>query len=404
MNLYKIYTYVSVIYKIGLFYFFKRNIKDLLTEVIPKISKLNIIFCKMLQWFSYDVGGLEESEIEQIFSIYNNNVPFQNCEIDHDEIHKLQTSLQKDGKQLELIYPPINAGTIAIVFKAKLNDDDVILKILRKDIHNRLEKDIDELLEIMNLFSFLSKVLFFRKFLFNLKPILLKQTDLTNEKENIDFFYNKFKNSKHIIIPCANELSNSKILILNYIKNDLTIKQLNEDETVSVMTSILLFQFKCTILINKMHGDLHEGNMRLLRDNNEIKLGLIDWGVTVELNKSMQNFWCDMFEQLDKQRLKDILINNLEIILKENNSCDLIDYVIRNIKNIENNYEEELITHKDILSILEIIINNNVIIPDGLFAMLLTLASWIAVQTKLAKKTNSHDVMKKYKNNYKRII
>ena len=119
----------------------------------------------------------------------------------------------------------------------------------------------------------------------------------------------------------------------------------------------------------------------------------------------MQNFWCDMFEQLDKQRLKDILINNLEIILKENNSCDLIDHVIRNIKNIENNYDEELITHKDILSILEIIINNNVILPDGLFAMLLTLASWIAVQTKLcSNEISGNAVMKKYKNNYNRII
>jgi predicted unusual protein kinase regulating ubiquinone biosynthesis (AarF/ABC1/UbiB family) len=60
---------------------------------------------------------------------------------------------------------------------------------------------------------------------------------------------------------------------------------------------LLKFAIACLLKVGTVHGDLHTGNILFLRDpiTQAPQLGLIDWGIVVQLNREKQN---DIFQFL----------------------------------------------------------------------------------------------------------
>ena len=130
-----IYEYVS--------YLIFGNKISLYTNLIKKISKLNIIFIKIIQWI---VMEHEDKELTEIVKDMTNNVYYSENDIDYKLINDIENY---NGNNLIINKIPINSGTIALVFYGKLNDHDIVVKIMRNDTKKKLKEVISFLDDII---------------------------------------------------------------------------------------------------------------------------------------------------------------------------------------------------------------------------------------------------------------
>ena len=97
---------------------------------------------------------------------------------------------------------PINSGTIAIVFKGQYDNKNIIIKLKRKNINNILKNSIS----LMSTIAFIVKFTYYRYLKIDLfietnMVYLFEQINFINEMNNIDTFYNNFKDNNEIVIP-----------------------------------------------------------------------------------------------------------------------------------------------------------------------------------------------------------
>ena len=120
---------------------------------------------------------------------------------------------------IENNYSPTNSGTVALVYKARLNGKPIIIKILRKNIYKTIETGINNLITVISLLNFISS------FFYDTNPslltiikrnskMLLEQTDLQQEIRNNDIFQ-PITNRYNIVVPYVykefNTISNNII-------------------------------------------------------------------------------------------------------------------------------------------------------------------------------------------------
>lgn len=118
---------------------------------------------------------------------------------------------------------PIKSGVIAIVYKATLNGKQVIIKYRRKNIVEKFDKSMNELELLVNITKKLP-------YLYNLnicdifeenREIMNGQLDFTNEIDNIQVFYDKFKDVKDTCIPHVYSYfteANPNAIVMDYIE------------------------------------------------------------------------------------------------------------------------------------------------------------------------------------------
>ena len=156
---------------------------------------------KIFQW-SFNNKYLSK-EIEHEFNKYKTNAPYSEKDIDYKSLLEVVNTLDNNNKILILSLTPIYSGTISLIFLGKINNNTVIIKLLRKNIDKKINSIINFLFIIAKIFKFIPIVnLFnFNDFFQKNKKILLGQIDFINEIKNIKYFYNNFKKNKYIKCP-----------------------------------------------------------------------------------------------------------------------------------------------------------------------------------------------------------
>ena len=173
----------------------------------------NYIFTKVIQWGIQEVNDIlyvkNNEELIKYFSSFNNSVPYNNVELQHSLLSLKNLVEYTKTRNDELILEdnvPMNSGSVALVFKARLNSAPVIIKVLRCNMKERIENDVNVIICFFN--NIIVKkiiesyfVLNFKSFIEDIKESLLMQCDFNNEVHNALLFKNNFKNNKNIIIP-----------------------------------------------------------------------------------------------------------------------------------------------------------------------------------------------------------
>ena len=119
----------------------------------------------------------------------------------HDVIY------DNDLKMVDHMDQPMNSGMISLVYRVKdRNDKQFILKIKRKGIDSKLKHAIDDIINFIDIISFLP---FIKRF--NIQSsvekstdMILSQLDFACEVSNIITFNNNCKNLDYVIIPQVN--------------------------------------------------------------------------------------------------------------------------------------------------------------------------------------------------------
>ena len=119
-------------------------------NICEDISKINIVYIKIFQTISIN-SGLFDNKTQDYLIKYTDKVPYKQSEIDYQAIDYLK-------QHMEISNLPINSGIFALVYKGKYNKKNVAIKILKKNIKNKLCNCIHNLELIFYMFTFIPNI------------------------------------------------------------------------------------------------------------------------------------------------------------------------------------------------------------------------------------------------------
>jgi len=289
--------------------------EDAVISLCNSLTKKNYIFTKVIQWGIQEVyhddniNGNHSNRVngndtlKNYFSIFSSNVPYTQYELEYS-ISFIKNVIQymllrNDELVIENDYVPINSGSVALVFKARLNDTPVVVKMLRPNIKNKIKEDIDVILEcfdnifIKNLIWVYIKINF-KNFIINNIENLLNQCNFKDEVKHMLLFKNNLKNKKNIVIPYVythyTETFND-IIIMEFFDGHIA-KNLPQNKLKNYLEPLQSFFFDSLYRYNILHGDFHLGNIIVMNDGN--KIGIIDFGIVYFLTDEFSNSLFDM--------------------------------------------------------------------------------------------------------------
>lgn len=327
---------------------------DTVINICNSLVSHSYIFIKVIQWGIQNVYDLNfNDELKEYFNTFSNHVPYTNFEQEfailciNNSIEYASTT-DNDKLLIENNYIPINSGSVALVYKARLNDKPVIIKVLRHNIKKNIKKDIDFLEYFFD--NILVKMIInrytkvnFKRFIENNRDLLLNQCDFECEVNNALIFKNNLKNKKNIVIPHVYKHFTdacNEIIIMDYLHGPIA-KNVSSYELGNHFETIRSVYFESLFKYNIFHGDFHLGNIIIINENT---IGIIDFGIVYTVTNEISNGLFDiLFLNANKKKVNNLLhaikifikmicINEKEheeIFIKLKNDNELIDFFLK---------------------------------------------------------------------------
>ena len=197
---------------------------------------------------------------------------------------------------------PIGTASIAVVHRARLLDGrTVAVKVLRPDIEHVVSTDLDlmqPLLEILVRQTGDQMAGSILQLLDGFRVQIGEEMDLRNEARSLVHFrrlQNEFGLTRMAVPEPHLDLSGRNVLTMEFFDgvpiDDLAkVADLGYDPTPLVQEVMRAF-FLTTVRWGAFHGDVHAGNMMLLRDG---RIGVIDWGIVGRLDPGTHRFFISL--------------------------------------------------------------------------------------------------------------
>jgi predicted unusual protein kinase regulating ubiquinone biosynthesis (AarF/ABC1/UbiB family) len=307
----------------------------------------NYLFTKVVQWGVQEVysdANIQgNDELKSYFSMFSNSVPYTQHEL-HASLSSIKNIIEfAKNRNDELVVEndniPTNSGSVAIIFKARLNDVPVIIKVLRPNIRKRIEHDIKAVLFffdnlfIRNFIGYYIK-LNFKTFIQNNSESLLNQCDFTSEINNALLFKNNLKNKKNIIIPRVYKHfteAHNEVIVMEYIDGPVA-KNVPLELLKTNFETLQSFFFESLFRYNILHGDFHLGNIIIMKNN---MIGIIDFGIVYTLtNEISDQLFNVLFLSLNPANNKSLLRIIVRFICLDPHSHDVVYKKLLNDKEI----------------------------------------------------------------------
>jgi len=323
-NLYFISQTLLIFFREFIYYLFNKSKLNCFIGIVTQLGKLNIFYIKIFQSLSTNSHILNEEQINYLTE-YTDKVPYTTDELNTSFLesilelsNKLKHNFELDTVNNKII--PYRAGMIAIVYTGKINNKKVIVKVIRNNVRQKLEIALKQMNFIINILSYTPyiKRLNFKNLILENEKQLLLQTDFVNEVNNIKRMYNNCKNTDYIVIPSVYDdytYYDNNIIVMDYIEGDRleSVLDLDKDKYSLLVAN---FGIKCLLFNRFYHADLHSGNILFIKDNdNNYKLGILDFGVCGELTKFEQNEFYKLFVLIGQTKdyidVAEFIISNL---------------------------------------------------------------------------------------------
>jgi predicted unusual protein kinase regulating ubiquinone biosynthesis (AarF/ABC1/UbiB family) len=314
-----------ILLKEGLKYLLFRNYTKLVKNIVHGLYDKNMLYVKIVQSISSNENILNDELVEDLKD-YTDKVPYSEAEVDRKLLEDIEQIQLLGNKKLIIDgLLPINSGMISLVFEGRIDDKHVVVKVLRKNIREKLNKAFKDLEYVVKKFSKFPKIRNFNIIdIFNEnKTIIMDQLEFKKEMEYIKMFQNKWKDIDYVKIPDVyEEYTNilNDVIVMEYIdgKNIHDISEVNKEKYAYLLAK---FNFKGIFFDSLYHSDLHQGNILFLNDTNNnsnnnanLKLGIIDFGIVGVMGKEEQNDYFMFFKHLVKdeyQKIVDNVVRNM---------------------------------------------------------------------------------------------
>ena len=321
-NLKGILFLINVLFIFGkesLLYLIFKDYSSFVERLAIGLSSINILCVKIFQAFASNNSLIDEKTNNKLLQ-FTDNAPWNYSDIELQDLIEIS---DKYNLQLKCGYEiPINSGMISLVFKAYKRDNSsepVIIKIKRKNIQQKLDDAIDNLLFSMYLLSFIP---IFNKYQLaevvnNNIEIIRHQTNFLEEVDNMTLIKNNCKNLKYVRIPSANRSVTEEYpncILMDYIEG-IKINQIKKEDYEGFAKQVMKFGFVTSIVHGVTHGDLHGGNILFIKDKNDerypYKIGVIDFGIIYELESQYKGLVFEMLTQMFDSSPRDSAIKLL---------------------------------------------------------------------------------------------
>lgn len=287
---------------------------NLTEHLLDELIKCNILFVKIYQGLAGNSVLLNDKYI-QILKKYINKVPYTSKENDYKILSEL--GFNEETTQL------INSGTIAVVYKSLYKNKEVIIKIKRDNLF--LWREIENIEFICNLISCIPFLGYLKlnTIIKTNKEIILEQLDFKKEIANMQTMAKIHSRIKYVKIPFVyNEFTdiNNDVIVMEYL-HGRTIYEIDENEKEQYAEIFAQFGIKSLLFDGIYHADLHPGNVIFMKNNKQLVVGVIDFGLVNHLTRDEQNEYYHFFKFLNnKFNLASHILDNLSERLDNINS------------------------------------------------------------------------------------
>ena len=273
-----------------------------LRRVSKRLVAINCLAVKVFQALALNENLIDHS-IHQELLQYVDQAPWNLCDIDYASLIEITDKYQidlPDGWE-----KPINAGMISLVYKGyrRSTQEIVMVKIKRKDIDKRLQYDINNIVGLLYLLSFIPKLNPFQLVdIVNRNITLLQnQTNFLQEVDNMIRIRNNCIHLKYVRIPNVERSiteSYPNVIVMECI-NGLKIDQVADEDYDKFAKQVVKFGIVTTVMHGVVHGDLHCGNILFMKDSEDPKyphkIGVIDFGIVYEMGDKFKDTLFELF-------------------------------------------------------------------------------------------------------------
>jgi aarF domain-containing kinase len=220
----------------------------------------------------------------------------------------------------------IGSGCVAQVFKGKVNNKSVAIKVIHPSIKEEIEADI----RIMKFVTWIIDIipglhnLSLSESVEEFQQIMMAQLDLTKEAKNLQLFRKNFSQLRSFPENQAKGVTfpepiypyiASNVLIESFEQGILVSDMLDNSDPITKKKLAMLGLdaiLKMTFLDNFIHADLHPGNL-IIRylDNGNLELSMIDVGIVAELLPEDRKNFIELFDAVirnDGKRVGKLMI------------------------------------------------------------------------------------------------
>ena len=358
-----------------MYYKITKNYKKTIYNLTSILSKKNILYVKVFQAIAMNNNLIDETINNELIK-FTDNVPYTNEDIDYETLFKLQQKYDIKFSSLK----PINSGMISLVFKGVKDNENIVVKIKRRNINLILEESIDNLLFFIYCTSFISSI-----DKYDLSSIIRKnicfvksQTNFYEEIKNMELTKKDCENLKYIQIPdsypdVTDEFPN--VIIMEYIQG-LTINNIDPKDNEIFAIKLIQFILTTSVMHSHVHGDLHNGNILFIKDDDIYKIGILDFGIVYNINDKFKEMVFDIIIEIfttepsviAKKILQSGLIEPLELInkLPEEHLQNIIKILTDVIGDMQKTKNADQIKIYECILQLKNYANNNKLLELGL--------------------------------------
>jgi predicted unusual protein kinase regulating ubiquinone biosynthesis (AarF/ABC1/UbiB family) len=265
---------------------------------------------KIFQAIALDNYWIDEETNKHLLK-YTDQAPWSERDID---TYQLTNMTQKYNICLPNGYVPINSGMISLVFKGYLSGKPVIIKMKRKNIQQKLDEAINNLLSLVHFFSFIP---IFQKYqieeiITTNIDIIRNQTNFMEEIKNMKTIKENCKNLKYVVIPQATHSVTEEypdIILMEYIEG-MKSHEIEEKDLEPFAKASIKFGLVTGLVHKIAHGDLHCGNILFILDKEDEKyphkIGVIDFGIVYKVEDYIETFFFDIMMAVSEKNFQEI--------------------------------------------------------------------------------------------------
>lgn len=320
-----------------------------------------VAYTKAFQWICLDYGWLS-------FKCFLSNAPYIDSDIDYNELNLIEVLLPG----IEINYVPVNSGTISIIFKAKLNNEELVIKVLRCGIEKKLKSALSNLKFIFTTIRLKTLA----KIIENISDKILEQVDFDLEYNNINLVKQSLRK-----YACAETvtpmLKTNKAIVMTYIDgkflHELSLEDKRKFTEVFVKTNNFL-------LLKKMvyHLDLHPGNILFIKKDGKYKIAFLDMGMIYKMNIKEVNIVLELmfcaYCKSSEESVYDFFNNNKDDIFDGELPSGFKKFIVKN-KIFKEKSASSI--SKNLIHILGHFKSNRIVIKANMNKLLIGLISFL---------------------------
>ena len=284
-------------------WFRKRKVDNIPQKIRMMFEELGPIFVKLGQVISTRKDLLPNDVADELSKLQDRVKPFPediSMKIIENELGDKISNLFNDFKA-----EPLASASIAQVHAAQLkNGKDVIIKVVRPDIHKAIKKDLLLMKKIAEFLTSLSddfKRMHLIEVVNDYELLVYDETDLIKESTNAKKIRDNFQRSKLIYIPEIYwDYVTKNILVMERIyetpindKSELLKQGINFEKLAkNAVESFFIQVFEH----NFFHADMHPGNIFVKKiGDDDVQFVLVDFGIMGSLSKFDKRYLAENF-------------------------------------------------------------------------------------------------------------